>query len=183
MVETYPTPVAAFTVNSETTTILNPKFEFANQSKGAVSWLWDFGDPADNKTSTLRDPKHTYTDTGTYCIGLTAKNMQGCWDTTTHCVKIGPEFTFFVPNAFSPNGNSINDTFFGKGIGILKYKMTIFDRWGDQIFTSEEINKGWDGKVDKSGEVSQQDVFVYKITLTDVFQKMHQYVGHVTLIK
>ena len=103
-----------------------------------------------------------------------------CPDTTT---AERPEFTFYVPNAFTPNNDGINDFFFGTGIGIVEYHMWIFDRWGLLIFYTNDISHTWDGKVQNGKEVSQQDVYIWKAKLVDVFGEKHKYSGHVTLIK
>jgi len=111
-------------------------------------------------------------------------NQFGCSDDTSETVIVDPEFTFFIPNAFTPNGDGKNDFFFGTGIGITSYQIWIFDRWGNLIFTADDINHGWDGTVQgKSGQICQEDVYVWKVALTDVFDKKHKYIGHVSLIK
>jgi gliding motility-associated-like protein len=183
MITVYNRPTAAFDVTPTTSTIQNPVFDFTDQSVGAYSWLWDFGDPVDGKTSTSKNPTHIYSDTGNYCVLLTVKSAQACKDTATHCVDVKSEFAFFVPNAFTPNGDKINDTFNGKGIGIKKYKMIVFDRWGNLIFTTENLNMGWNGTTNGGSELVQQDVYVYKIILSDIFDKEHNYIGHVSMVK
>jgi gliding motility-associated-like protein len=69
------------------------------------------------------------------------------------------------------------------GIGIAKYEMWIFDRWGAKIFYTDDIRKGWNGKVTGKTNEVQQDVYVYKVKLVDVLGKKHDYVGHVTVVK
>jgi gliding motility-associated-like protein len=100
-----------------------------------------------------------------------------------HLVEIGPEFTFYIPNAFTPDGDGTNDFFFGTGIGIVQYDLTIFDRWGNLIFHSEKLEDQWNGKANNGSDISQQDVFVWKVKLTDIFGKKHHYMGTVTLVK
>ena len=71
----------------------------------------------------------------------------------------------------------------GAGIGIAEYSMDIFDRWGNHIFNTTQIEKGWDGKVEGAKEVSQQDVYVYLVKLTDIFGQLHRYIGRVNLVR
>jgi gliding motility-associated-like protein len=92
-------------------------------------------------------------------------------------------FSFYIPNAFTPNDDGINDEFYGKGEGILKYDMWVFDRWGNLIFHSKELNEGWNGKSNDESDVVQQDVYIWKVILTDVFNKKHDYIGTVTLVR
>jgi gliding motility-associated-like protein len=114
---------------------------------------------------------------------LSVLNGGLCPNSVTHEVVISPEYSFFIPNAFSPDGNGINDTFFGKGKGIIKYELMIFDRWGNFIFYADDINKGWDGKANKGAETAQQDIYVWKVNLTDIFNKIHSFIGTVTLVE
>ena len=183
MITVYDKPVAAFSVDPNKATILSPSFQFSDMSKGATDWLWDFGDPGDSKTSVVKNPNHSYPDIGSYCILLTVKNPEGCVDTVTHCVEVLAEFSFYVPDAFSPNGDGINETFSGKGIGIKKYKMIVFDRWGNLIYTTEDLNVGWNGRANGGKDLAQQDVYVYKIVLSDIFDRTHQYLGHISLVR
>ena len=96
---------------------------------------------------------------------------------------MGPEFTFYIPDAFSPNGDNVNDLFYPKGSGfnLDTYTMSIYDRWGKVMYTTNDIEKGWDGTL--SGKQCPQDVYTYLITIKDVYQKTHSFNGHVTLIR
>ena len=133
--------------------------------------------------SNLQNPSHTYGLEGTYCVVLSVISPNGCVDTTKVCVVIDPEFTFYIPNAFSPNGDGINDEFFGKGDYINSFEMDIFDRWGNLIFFSDDINKHWDGKANHGSDVAQQDVYVYVVKITDQKNLKHKYTGTVTIVK
>jgi gliding motility-associated-like protein len=184
----YPSPVAIGTATPPVTTVVNTDVDFADISTGnPVTWSWDFGDPSSlNDTSSAPTAEWTYPqDAGSsYTVTLTVSNQYGCTDDTTLIVTVAPEFTFFIPNAFTPNGDGKNETFFGQGIGIAKYEMWIFDRWGNLIFTATDINDGWDGKVQGgSGKLCQQDVYVWRVNIVDVYNKKHQLVGHVTIVR
>jgi gliding motility-associated-like protein len=120
---------------------------------------------------------------GSYLATLLVTNANGCVDTATNTIIVLPEFTFFIPNAFTPNGDGVNDDFNGKGIGIIKYEMMIFDRWGNMIFYTDSLYKNWDGRANHGSDVAQQDVYVWKVRLTDVFDKKHSYIGTVTIVK
>jgi gliding motility-associated-like protein len=143
-------------------------------------WDWDLGD---NETSIMQFPEHTYPDTGTYNVTQIAINQFGCRDTIMHPVRINGESTTFIPNAFTPNGNSLNDVFAPKFYGITEFQMVIFDRWGNQIFKTEDMNEGWNGKVNGSGEEVMQDVYVYKIFTKDILHNNHRYIGTITVVK
>ncbi|HEU4718628.1 MAG TPA: PKD domain-containing protein [Bacteroidia bacterium] len=187
MITVYPVPVADFSANPQHTTVLNADINFFDLSQGANYWQWDFGDPTTTSdTSSMQDPFYAYTTEygSNYDVHLQVANQYGCMDDTTIEVIIDPEFTFYIPNAFTPNGDGINDVFYGTGIGITSYTMYVFDRWGNLIFTANDINQSWDGTVQgKSGQLCQEDVYVWKVVLTDVFDKKHKYIGHVSLIR
>lgn len=184
-VQVYPVPTAEFTPTPNPASILDPVVTLVNGSSSDVtSWLYQFGD-GDSIGYTTPSPVHTYPDVAasSYLATLFVTNVYGCTDFISHLVEIGPEFTFFIPNAFTPNGDGTNDYFFGQGIGIIEYDLYIFDRWGNQIFHADDINHKWDGRANGGDDVAQQDVYVWKVRLTDVFGKKHNYIGTVTLVK
>jgi len=174
----FPLPVAQFTYYPQTTTILEPVINFNDHSINPAHWFWDFGDGS--AISIIKNPNYTYQDTGRYYVQLLVENIYGCKDSTLSSVIIQPDWSIYIPNTFTPNGDGTNDTFTAKGYGILEYNMYIYDRWGDMIFTSNDMSKGWDGKM--NGQLCQQDVYVYKIDIkTNTFMKKY-YVGRVTLL-
>jgi gliding motility-associated-like protein len=183
----YPVPGAQFSATPQITTVSQTNVDFTDLSIGnPVTWSWSFGtgDPAD--TSNIQNPSFQYTQEygSTYPVVLVVTNQYGCVDSATLDVIVQPEFTFYVPNAFTPNGDGINEVFFGQGIGIAKYEMWIFDRWGNLIFTCTDINQSWDGTVQgKGGQLCQIDTYVWKVAITDVFDKKHKFIGHVSLIR
>ena len=104
------------------------------------NYNWDFGD---GFNSILSNPSHIYKDTGCYQVRLIATNLVGCLDTTSRLVCIEDDFAIYIPNAFSPNGDDINDVFLPKGNGISpnEYELLIFDRWGLLLFKSNICQK------------------------------------------
>jgi gliding motility-associated-like protein len=186
MIETYQVPVANFTANPNPVTLYDPTIHFFDQSTSDVkSWTWNLGD-GKIVSPNIKNPTHQYTVgvSGTYMVKLFVVNANGCVDSTRHPVEVLPEFTFFIPNAFTPTrADGTNDTFFGKGVGIVKYHIWIFDRWGNMVFNTADIDTGWDGRANNGVDVAQQDVFVWKVQLTDVFGKKHDYIGTVTIVK
>lgn len=175
----YPTPVAEFTSTPQPTTIRNPIINFINETIGGYSYVWNFGDNTENSTET--NPSHTYIMVGQYEVTLISTNQWGCSDTIVHTVYIDDDFAFYIPNAFSPNGDGINDLFSGKGYGIKEYVMYIFDRWGEKIYETTDLSKGWDGTY--KGAEAQQDVYIYRVDIIDIHGEKHRYNGHFTLVR
>lgn len=188
----FPSPVASFAAQPETTTSADPVISIKDLSTGAYYWNWNFGDGSASiskglDTSTVFSPGlHTYDDTSSYTITLITSTQYNCADTAYQTIVIEPEFLFYIPNAFTPDGDGINDSFGGKGIFIKALEMTIFDRWGNLVYKTDDINKPWDGKILKIGasaEVSLTDVFVYSVKITDFKNIKHNYKGLVTVVR
>ena len=106
-------------------------------------------------------------------------------DTVSHPVCIGPDASIYVPNAFTPDGDGKNETFFPVCIGMDpdQFEMWIYDRWGNMIFFTDDLNKGWDGRVQGHSEIAQIDTYVWKIKATDLTGKQFNQLGKVSLIK
>ncbi len=184
-IQVYPFPTADFIANPWGATIVEPNINFTNASSGAVSYIWNFGDVGSpTNTSTAVNPSHEYTYSGTYTVSLVVTNQYGCADYVAKTVYIDPEFHLYIPNVFTPDGNGLNDVFQPKGVGIDEsdYKMLIFDRWGEQIFSTNTFSKGWDGTVKGKPNKATQDVYVYKIYVKDLKGTRHEFVGHVTCL-
>jgi len=178
----FPVPKADFTFSPNPINILDPQVSFYNQSINSNSWQWTFGDGA---SSVTQNPTHIYGAIGLYPVMLIAQSQQGCSDTLKTSITINDIFTFYAPNAFTPNDDNINPKFLpiGEAWNDNTYNLWVFDRWGNQVFKTQDPNQGWDGRVNSKGSVVQEDVFVWKVQLNDIFGKLHQYTGTVTLIK
>lgn len=185
MIRVFAIPTAEFYPTPNPASVLDPVVKLINgSSPDVVSWTYHFGD-GDSTTPSIPSPVHKYPEVAnsSYMATLFVKNKDGCVNRIEHLIEIGPEFTFYIPNAFTPDGDNINDKFSGKGIGIVTYDFTIFDRWGNLIFHSTKLEDQWDGRANGGEEIAQQDVYVWKVKLTDCFGKKHSYIGTVTLVK
>jgi len=183
IITVYPNPIAAFTPDPAFGSIEYPFITFKNNSIDAYSWFWNFGDPASNNNfATIKAPTHKFSNEGNYIITLTVQSQYGCIDSTSGIIRILPAFSIYIPNAFTPNEDGINDYFKAYGTNIVEFKMYIFDRWGKQMFESNNIEVGWPGRSSESNEPLIQDVYVYKIIAKDIFGETHKYIGHVTLL-
>lgn len=172
-----------FQPNQTVGNISNPAFVFNNTSTNLTSWIWHFGDFANSTNSIDYHTNFTYNDTGSYCIKLTGINTNGCIDSAMRCVVVNPEFTLFIPNAFTPNNDDDNQFFLAKGNNVKSFRMIIFNRWGEEIFESDNLYRGWDGTVGNNKTPAQQDVYTYLIIAKELKGKEHQYKGHVTLVR
>lgn len=157
-------PIADFITSADSMSILEPGVQLTDMSQSAVAWIWTFDTLG---TSTKQNPAYLFpaSDTGTYFIQLKVTNEYGCEDSIIKYVKVYPEGTIYLPNAFSPNGDGLNDVFIPVGDHIHRegYSMQIYDRWGNLVFSTSDPSKGWDGRINGSSE-AMQEVYVYKIT-------------------
>lgn len=184
-INVYPYPIADFYHDPISGTIISPNINFFNTSVGATSYTWNFGDyNSPNNISSLTNPSHEYLYSGTYYVTLIAVNQYGCENRVTKPIYIDPEFHVYIPNVFTPDGNGLNDVFNVKGVGIDEnnFKMYIFDRWGEMIYSTNNLYQGWDGSVKGHAGKATQDVYIYKIYLKDLKGGKHEYVGHVTCL-
>ena len=188
-IEIYPQPVADFN-HSPIKPIVNqdPFVTFTDASYGAtiVSWNWYFMNTA-QYTSVLQNPTFGYLDPGTYPVVLVVTSDMGCTDTLVRPLVVMEDFGIYVPNAFTPNEDGLNDIFQPKGFGVVKYELNIFDRWGEKVFSTTDFEKGWDGTMQSKKDVKygvlEEGSYTWLINCTSVFGKSHELKGHVILMK
>mgnify|MGYP000020582952 CR=1 FL=1 len=171
------TPNVSFSHSPTDATMLDPRIEFNNTTNNGVEYEWDFGD---GNTSNDVNPMNSYPEEGDYLVTLTATNGI-CSATTVGTVQIDPETFIYIPNAFTPNQNRLNDGFTAKGIGIESFSMSIFDRWGTELYYTANIEEPWYGTY--KGKEVQSDGYVYRIDIVDVNGENKSFCGIVTLIR
>lgn len=177
-----PNPVAAFTANPAVVSQDEPTISFINQSTQATLYNWSFGDNAGNDYA--ENPIYTYSGSGSYVVTLWAENDAGCTDSASMTVNVKPTYTFYLANAFSPNGDGRNDVLrpFGTGWDTDSYSMRIYSRWGDLVFSTTDINHGWDGFMPNGAEAIQ-DVYSVIISIRGMDGKENHYYKGVGLIR
>lgn len=177
-VEVWPRPSAQFSTEKELYLMYFPTVQFVDESSGASLWEWDF---ADGSVGYDQNPSYTYQEAGNYQVIQHVENDYGCDDEYSQRVIIEPAITLYIPNTFTPNNDGINDVFKGEGVGLEEYRMRIFDRWGENLFFSEEMDFGWDGTY--KGKQVESGMYIYKFDVIDVEQKQRQYTGEVYLMR
>lgn len=132
-----------------------------------TSWTWSFGD---GSSSTDQNPSHTYSSAGTYHVTLAVFDGSGCPHTVEQSITIGSCTTtpedceIYVPNAFSPNDDGVNDVTFVHGACIQTCNFKVFDRWGTLVFHSTNPQQGWDGTF--KGQKLESAVFMWTLEVT-----------------
>ncbi len=174
----YPLPVADFVTAPGVSNVFNGRMDFVDRSSNAVSWNWEFGDG--DKTE-IQNPYHYYDEVGEFKVILTVTNIAGCVDRHEDVVTINP---FYIPNAFTPNGDGINDQFYYSGyeMDIADYNMRIFNRWGQLVFLGENSNDNWNG-VTMDGNDAPQGTYVYRLEIKTRSGKDYTFNGQVNLVR
>lgn len=175
-----PGPTAAFTADP-TTFIQGATVRFHDESEGTiVTWEYDFGD---GYSISQRSPLHLYQEAGEYQTVLTVTDDHNCFDSASVIITIIPEVTIYVPNAFTPNTDGINDVWMPvlDNNGHDNYELVIYNRWGQLIFRSNEPQVGWDGTI--NGNDAPGAVYVYAITYQNLMGKVFKKEGTITLIR
>ncbi len=185
LITVFPKPNAAFTYQPQPTTIVYPIITFTDLSSVLTGSITDVVyDLGDGNTTNELNPVHTYRDTLTYYVQQIVLTDHGCSDTVTHTIVIDPEFTIYVPTAFTPDDDGLNDIFLVQGIGIKHITLRVYNRWGEAMFFSDALDKGWNGKKFNEGKQLQEGaVYVYFIEITDVNEHTYEFKGTVTLVR
>ncbi len=180
----HPKPIAYFSFDPDSVPVADGKIYFRDESDSnggmITNWSWTFGD---GETSIDPIVTHRYLNSGVFNVDLLVTNKFGCTDTASSTVKILPEYIFFAPNAFSPNGDGLNDVFqpYLDGIIPVTYQLDIYNRWGQLVFYSSDYLQGWDGKVD--GQFADVGAYVYFLKVTTNRNKETTSSGTFMLIK
>ena len=178
-VKVLPKPTAAFTFTPKSP-IVDEKVYFHYMGKGADNWSWYF-DNEKGPGDRIVDIDYIFREPGEKDIMLVSKNKAGCTDTSRYHLMVRFEAKIFVPKAFTPNGDGLNEGFKAVCMGIDKLHMTIFNRWGEQVYETDDLNAAWDGTF--KGVVSQEGVFLYVIKAQDNGKNWHYLKGTVTLLR
>lgn len=191
----YPVPIVVFpkshsditwTPDLPTTTenlvTFNPVPKYGNVV--AQSWMFSGTGMISEDTTDEKYPQRKYDNTGKFPIMLISVTDKGCIDTTVKFIEIKDELNVFIPNSFTPNNDGMNDLFMIKGLGfkVESFMLDIFDRWGHSIYSTKDINKGWDGTI--KGTAPMEGVYVYRVRIIGANgEGRKEYIGHVTLLK
>lgn len=181
-IEVLPAPVADFSFTPEQPEGNDVVVQFTNESTDAISWQYIF----DNESTVYQpNPNYVFDTIGEHVIELIALHPSGCPDTIVKSLLIRPTSSFFIPNAFSPNGDGVNDLFRGKGnVELIEdFYIEIYARSGERVYNSDEITLGWNGRIDNEGRELPPDVYVYKYSYKDADKVRIEEQGVITLVR
>jgi gliding motility-associated-like protein len=177
-------PDAQFTWSPVPASTLDPTVEFVEQAGPyAVSWIWDFAG-----LDTAHGPEVEYTFPNVfgdlYPVQLVVANYLGCTDTVTRMIEVMDEFLVFIPTAFTPNNDGINELLFVQGddIDTKDFLLAVFDRWGEKIFETTDRGEGWDGSF--GGSPVQDGVYSWRLNARSFYTgRPHKLMGHVVVVR
>jgi len=175
-------PEADFDFTPKELSSINRTVQFVDQSIDAASWFWNFGSES---FSPMENPIYTFQDTGLQVVRLIITKENGCQDTITKQLDIIPMVSFHMPNAFTPNNDGVNETFFGKGVltGMRDFQFTIWNRWGEQIFSTTDPDDGWNGRKNNVGANSPVGSYPYLVTFKEPRGNLVRLKGQANLIR
>lgn len=183
--EVYALPEVRFTYTPNPTTVLNTEVKFQNGTTGAVSYQWTFEDglPA---YSSLTNPTVNFPEgiVDVYDVEMIAYTEFGCTDTVLKRIRVQPEVLIFAPNSFTPDNDSYNEVWKVHLLGVDVYNVTIevFNRWGEQVWESHDIEYGWDGTY--GGKPVPTGSYIWKVSAADrLTDGKYEWQGQVTILR
>ena len=177
-IDVYPLPIPGFRTEPEEGSTVNPLIDVIDESIDAVNYIYDFGDGFYTNDP---NPSHEYEDVGSYEITQIVQTEYGCVDSTSLAVRIKDALTFYAPNAFTPDGDGRNDVYKWSVRGHDSFQIIIFNRWGEEIFKTDDEFDYWDGTY--MGKPVKDGVYVYRVIIWDNNDDWHRYDGHITVIR
>ncbi|MDB9881851.1 PKD domain-containing protein [Bacteroidia bacterium] len=170
----HPLPIADFQLSSELVDILNSEVQVTNQSIYGDSIIYHI---SDGNVIIDKNFSHRFLDSGSYEIKQWVQSMYGCMDSLTKELYVSYAYNLYIPNAFSPNDDRLNDEFKPVGLGLISYELQIYTRWGEQIFKSDSKQSYWKALNASPG------LYLYTLKAIDFEGKPHYYKGTVRLLR
>ena len=183
VVQVYPVPHSSFSHGPTDADVFWPHVEFFDHSIGATDWFYDFGD---GTFGIEPNEDHVYPEIGDYWVIQTVTNEFGCTDTSMQEVIIHANPTVWVPNAFSPNFDGLNEEWSISlyGFDVESFQMLVFDRWGGVVFETNDPYFSWNGHSARNGELLPEGVYNWALKYqVGNDSSQGEEVGHVTVIR
>ena len=172
-------PQAGFDISPNAVDILQPEVSFQSLATGNVSCFYNFGDGG---SSSDCNGTYLYTNGGLFDVVQTVINEAGCTNTAHGQVAVSGS-VFYAPNSFTPNNDGLNDVWMPIGLGITSYRLEIFNRWGERIWSTEDVNEPWLGQVQDGLHYAMDGIYFYEVWTEDQLYYPRTYSGHIQLIR
>ena len=181
-IEVSPSPTAGFTFSPNPVNSFAPTVTFTDESQDALNWFWNF----DNDGFAFEpNPVFEFPDTGVQVVQQVVTHLSGCQDSLTLLIDVVPRVTYHLPNAFSPNSDTVNDGFRGYGFveGMENFNLRIWNRWGELIFETNDPEEEWNGQKYNTEELSPNGVYVVLVNYVGPRGNSFELKGYATLVK
>lgn len=181
----WPNPVADFVANPSIAILPNTTFDLENQSIGGAQFEWTFDSFGNGYTvdTSYVFPSET---AGQYLISLQVTNEYGCKDSTSMFLTVQDEIDIYIPNAFTPDDDGINDVWQVRGSGFVEqaYHAAIFNKWGEKLFETNDPEAVWTGNYNDGETFVPDGIYFYRVIIRDKHNEVgHKFEGHITLIR
>lgn len=181
----YPRPLSSFNYPAAEVSVLNPLVQFENLSIGADTYQWSFGDLA---SSNAFEPDYAFPEVADqgYQVCLEVTNGFGCLDSSCQDLFIPGELVVYVPNAFTPDQDGINEVFFPRVSGFEQdsYLFRIFNRWGELLFESRNPGEAWLGNARGGSHFVPDGGYIWTLEVRDAYSaETKRFEGHVLLMR
>ncbi len=185
LIDVRDSPIADFALNPEQPSNIFPDFEVLDRSIGSNTQRYEVTDAIGREVFSSPGPGFDYRlrDTATLSIMQIVSHVSGCRDSITKDLRMYLTNTFTAPNAFTPNGDGLNDRWLPKGVwdGATAYELRIWDRWGEQIFATHEFEGSWDGTY--KGSNSPAGGYLWDVRFVNARGEPEAYKGGVVLVR
>jgi gliding motility-associated-like protein len=178
LINVLPSPKASFSTSPEKISVIDPEVTITDLSTGNTACSFFF----DNTLFTECNFSHMLQNIEPQPISLTVVNEYGCTASAEGMIYIS-DHLIYVPNSFSPNGDGINDIFMPVTTAVATFQMHILDRWGREVYSSDDVTRGWDGSINGGNYYAETGIYQYIITVTDYLNWNFDYTGTVTLLR
>ena len=182
-INVYPSPRADFILSPEVVQITDPDIEFNDLSSDASNIYYEIELDGSIVTLFQANPTYTFLDTGLYNVRQVVSTQFGCVDSLTKQAVVELGYKYFIPAGFSPNGDGLNDYFKVSGEDVIDFSMIVYNRWGQKLYQSFDMDNGWDGKTKLGDEVVDGGVYFYRVEMTQRNGLKNTIEGHVQIIK
>jgi gliding motility-associated-like protein len=185
-INVYPSPRADFLLSPEIAQITDPEIEFIDLSSDADNIFYEVTLSSGPDIINQSQPTYTFPDVGLYDVRQVVSNQFGqfsCVDSLTKQAVVELGYKYFIPAGFSPNGDGLNDYFKVSGEDVIDFSMIVYNRWGQKLYQSFDMDNGWDGKTKLGDEVVDGGVYFYRVEMTQRNGLKNTIEGHVQIIK
>ncbi|MEM9837508.1 MAG: gliding motility-associated C-terminal domain-containing protein, partial [Bacteroidota bacterium] len=180
LVSVFPSPTAGFSFSPEEPSNIDNEVDFFDESIDAIAWSYTLGDLFSTNQPNF---SFEFRDTGLVDITQIVTHPSGCTDTMIQQLNLQPIISIHVPNAFTPNGDGLNDIFIPKYdlFGFRGYEFNVWNRWGQRIFTTDDPSIGWDGRYKNAD--SPAGGYLWEITIINARFEAEKFKGSVVLLR